>query len=58
MLYKNVKYTKVAQKGKIQSLGHAFDWNDFSDIEFVDLDELASNDEEEVIDFDESSRDM
>jgi len=42
----------------IQSLGNAFDWNGFSDVESEDLDEAASDDEEEVIDFDESSRDM
>ncbi|KAL9545274.1 hypothetical protein PS6_008317 [Mucor atramentarius] len=47
-----------SQKREIQSLGNAFDWNDFSDVESVDLDEAASDDEEEVIDFDEASRDM
>ncbi|KAL7328966.1 hypothetical protein PS15p_212300 [Mucor circinelloides] len=58
MVYKNVQCTKVAQKREIQSLGHTFDWNDLSDVEFVDLDEPESGGEEEVIDFDESSRDM
>ncbi|KAL7313587.1 hypothetical protein PS15m_007321 [Mucor circinelloides] len=58
MVYKNVQCTKVAQKREIQSLGHTFDWNDLSDVEFVDLDEPESDGEEEVIDFDESSRDM
>ncbi|KAG1087090.1 hypothetical protein G6F42_020741 [Rhizopus arrhizus] len=47
-----------SQKREIQSLGNAFDWNDFSDVESVDQDEVASDDEEEVIDFDETSRDM
>ncbi|EPB92316.1 hypothetical protein HMPREF1544_00885 [Mucor circinelloides 1006PhL] len=47
-----------SQKRETQSLGNAFDWNGFSDVESVDLDEFASDDEEEVIDFDESSRDM
>ena len=36
----------TSQKREIQSLGNAFDWNDFSDVESVDLDEFASDDEE------------
>ena len=36
----------TSQKREIQSLGNAFDWNDFSDVEPVDLDEFASDDEE------------
>ncbi|KAL9547023.1 hypothetical protein PS6_007366 [Mucor atramentarius] len=48
----------ASQKNEIQSPRNVFDWNDFSDVESVDLDEVASDDEEEVIDFDESSRDM
>ncbi|EPB89485.1 hypothetical protein HMPREF1544_03716 [Mucor circinelloides 1006PhL] len=47
-----------SQKRDIQSLGNASDWNDISDVKSVDLDKVASDDEEEVIDFDESSRDM
>ncbi|KAG1119678.1 hypothetical protein G6F42_012925 [Rhizopus arrhizus] len=43
---------------EIQLLGNASDWNDFSNVESVDLDEAVSDDEEEVIDFDEASRDM
>ena len=38
--------TTASQKRGIQSLGNAFDWNDFSDVEPVDLDEFASDDEE------------
>ena len=33
------------QKREIQSLGNAFDWNNFSDVESVYLDEFASDDE-------------
>jgi len=47
-----------SQKREFQSLGSAFDRNDFSDLESLDVDEFASDDEEEVIDFEESSRDM
>ena len=36
----------ASKKWEIQSLGNAFDWNDFSDVESVDLDEFASDDEE------------
>ena len=44
---KNYHITATAsKKWEIQSLGNAFDWNDFSDVEPVDLDEFASDDEE------------
>ncbi|EPB80954.1 hypothetical protein HMPREF1544_12354, partial [Mucor circinelloides 1006PhL] len=46
------------QKREIQSLENAFNWNDFSDVESLDLDEVASDDEEEVIDFEEASPEM
>ena len=35
----------ASQKREIQSLGNAFNWSDFSDVESADLDEFASDGE-------------